>query len=57
MSESQTTENVEALKAKVAELEAENEKLKQSITEATETSATYVEKKKEAARAVLRGLI
>jgi prefoldin subunit 5 len=40
----------EALKAKVAELEAENEKLKQSIAEATETLATYVEKEKEAAR-------
>jgi prefoldin subunit 5 len=37
----------EALKAKVAELEAENEKLKQSIAEATETLATYVKKEKK----------
>jgi len=59
----QQTEDVEALKARiveleaqlkagdgsVAELEAENEKLKTAIAEATETLVGYVEKEKEAA--------
>jgi hypothetical protein len=59
----QQTEDVEALKARIAELEAqlkardgsvaelesENEKLKTAIAEATETLVGYVEKEKEAA--------
>jgi len=49
MSEEQQTENVEALKARITELEAENEKLKATMTEATNTLTAYVEKEKEAA--------
>ncbi|MGB9842517.1 MAG: hypothetical protein ACPLKZ_07395 [Candidatus Bathyarchaeales archaeon] len=49
MSEEKPTENVEALKARIAELEAENEKLKTTMTEATKTLTAYVEKEKEAA--------
>jgi len=49
MSEEQQTKSVEALKAKITELEAENEKLKKTIEEAMQTLAGYVEKEKEAA--------
>jgi len=49
MSEEKPTEDVEALKARIAELEAENEKLKQAIAEAMQTLSVYVEKEKEAA--------
>jgi molecular chaperone GrpE (heat shock protein) len=49
MSEEKPTEDVEALKARIAELEAENEKLKATMTEATKTLTAYVEKEREAA--------
>ena len=49
MSEEKPTEDVEALKARIAELEAENEKLKQAIAEAMQTLSVYVEKEKESA--------
>ena len=42
-------ENIEALKARIAELEAENEKLKATMAEATKTLTAYVEKEREAA--------
>ena len=45
----QQTEDVEALKAKIAEFEAENEKLRQTITEAMQTLTAYVEREKQAA--------
>ena len=48
MSEEKPT-NFEALKARIAELEAENEKLKTTMTEATKTLTAYVEKEREAA--------
>ena len=48
MSEEKPTENVDALKARIAELEAENEKLKTTMTEATKTLTAYVEKEREA---------
>jgi predicted RNase H-like nuclease (RuvC/YqgF family) len=48
MSEEKPTENVEALKTRIAELEAENEKLKATMTEATKTLTAYVEKEREA---------
>jgi len=61
--ENQPKEDIEALKARVAELEpqlkakderiaeleAENEKLKQTMSEATKTLTAYVEKEREAA--------
>lgn len=43
------TETVETLKARIAELEAENEKLKATMAEATKTLTAYVEKEREAA--------
>ena len=49
MSEQQQTEDIEALKAKIAELEAENGKLKATMTEATKTLTAYVEREREAA--------
>jgi prefoldin subunit 5 len=49
MSEDKQTEDVEALKARIAELEAENEKLKATMAEATKTLTAYVEKEREAA--------
>jgi hypothetical protein len=49
MSEEQPTEDIEALKARITELEAENEKLRTAITEAMQTLSVYVEKEKEAA--------
>jgi len=49
MSEEKSTEDVEALKARIAELEAENEKLKTTMTDATKTLTAYVEKEREAA--------
>lgn len=49
MSEEKPTEDVEALKARIAELEAENEKLKATMTEATKTLTAYVEREREAA--------
>jgi len=49
MSEEKPTEDVETLKARIAELEAENEKLKTTMTEATKTLTAYVEKEREAA--------
>jgi hypothetical protein len=49
MSEEQPTEDVEALKARITKLEAENEKLRTAITEAMQTLSVYVEKEKEAA--------
>jgi DNA-binding TFAR19-related protein (PDSD5 family) len=49
MSEEKPTEDVEVLKARIAELEAENEKLKTTMTEATKTLTAYVEKEREAA--------
>ena len=45
----QQTEDVEALKTKVTELETENGKLKAAIAEAASTLAVYVEKEKQAA--------
>jgi len=48
MSEQQQAEDVEALKTKIAELTAENEKLKTTMTEATKTLTAYVEKEREA---------
>jgi prefoldin subunit 5 len=41
-------EDVEALKAKITELHAENEKLKKAVAEATQTLTAYVEREKEA---------
>jgi molecular chaperone GrpE (heat shock protein) len=49
MSEEKPTEDVEVLKSRIAELEAENEKLKATMTEATKTLTAYVEKEREAA--------
>jgi len=49
MNDEKPTENVEALKARIAELETENEKLKATMTEATKTLTAYVEKEREAA--------
>lgn len=49
MSEEKQPEDIEALKARIAELEAENEKLKATMTEATKTLTAYVEKEREAA--------
>ncbi|MBT0160904.1 hypothetical protein G4O51_13070 [Candidatus Bathyarchaeota archaeon A05DMB-2] len=49
MSEEKPTEDVEALKARIAELETENEKLKATMTEATKTLTAYVEREREAA--------
>ncbi|MBT0160833.1 hypothetical protein G4O51_12710 [Candidatus Bathyarchaeota archaeon A05DMB-2] len=49
MSEEKSTENIEALKARITELEAENEKLKATMNEATKTLTAYVEKEREAA--------
>jgi molecular chaperone GrpE (heat shock protein) len=49
MSEEKPTEDVETLKARIAELEAENEKLKATMAEATKTLTAYVEKEREAA--------
>jgi outer membrane protein TolC len=46
--ENQTVE-VEALKARIAELEAENEKLKAAMTQATKTLTAYVERERETA--------
>jgi prefoldin subunit 5 len=48
MNEEKPTENIELLKARIAELEAENEKLKATMAEATKTLTAYVEKEKEA---------
>jgi hypothetical protein len=44
----QQTEDVEALKTRIAEFEAENEKLRQTIAEAMQTLTAYVEKEKQA---------
>jgi seryl-tRNA synthetase len=41
--------DVEVLKARITELEAENEKLKTTMTDATKTLTAYVEKEREAA--------
>jgi cell division protein FtsB len=49
MSEEKQAEDFEALKARIAELEAENEKLKATITEATKTLTAYVERERETA--------
>ncbi|MGF3573559.1 MAG: hypothetical protein ACQXXG_09105 [Candidatus Bathyarchaeia archaeon] len=49
MSEDKLTEDVGVLKARIAELEAENEKLKATMTEATKTLTAYVEREREAA--------
>jgi len=49
MSEEKPTEDVEALKARITELEAENEKLKATVTEATKTLTAYVERERESA--------
>jgi prefoldin subunit 5 len=49
MGEEKQPENVEVLKARIAELEAENEKLKATMAEATKTLTAYVEKEREAA--------
>jgi hypothetical protein len=49
MSEEKSSTDIEALKARIVELEAENEKLKTTMTEATKTLTAYVEKEKEAA--------
>jgi len=49
MSEEKPTEDIKALKARIAELEAENEKLKTTMTEAIKTLTAYVEKEREAA--------
>ena len=45
----QQTEDVEALKARIAEFEAENQKLRQTIAEALQTLTAYVEKEKQTA--------
>jgi SMC interacting uncharacterized protein involved in chromosome segregation len=49
MSEEKPTEDIEALKARIAELEAENEKLKATMTEATKTLTAHIEREREAA--------
>jgi molecular chaperone GrpE (heat shock protein) len=49
MNEEKPPENIELLKVRIAELEAENEKLKATMAEATKTLTAYVEKEKEAA--------
>ena len=49
MNEEKQTEDIEALKARIEELETENEKLKATMTEATKTLTAYVEKEREAA--------
>ncbi|MEM3356568.1 MAG: hypothetical protein QW166_01940 [Candidatus Bathyarchaeia archaeon] len=49
MNKEKQTEDIQALKARIAELEAENEKLKVTITEATKTLTAYVEREREAA--------
>ncbi|MEM2191868.1 MAG: hypothetical protein QW540_10635 [Archaeoglobaceae archaeon] len=49
MGEERQTEDIEALKSRIAELEAENEKLKATMTEATKTLTAYVEREREAA--------
>jgi hypothetical protein len=49
MSEDKLTEDVSVLKTRIAELEAENEKLKATMIEATKTLTAYVEKEREAA--------
>jgi hypothetical protein len=49
MSEEKSLADIEALKARIVELEAENEKLKTTMIEATKTLTAYVEKEREAA--------
>jgi hypothetical protein len=49
MSEEKPKEDVGVLKARIAELEAENEKLKATMAEATKTLTAYVEREREAA--------
>lgn len=41
-------ENIEALKARITELDAENEKLRATIAEAMNTLTAYVEKERQA---------
>jgi prefoldin subunit 5 len=49
MSEERQTEDIGTLKARIVELEAENEKLKTTMTEATKTLTAYVERERELA--------
>jgi phage shock protein A len=49
MSEEKLTANVETLRARIAELDAENEKLKAAMTAATKTLTVYVERERETA--------
>jgi prefoldin subunit 5 len=48
MSEEKATEDIETLKTRIGELEAENEKLKTTMADATKTLTAYVEKEREA---------
>lgn len=49
MEKENQTVDIEPLKARISELEAENEKLKAAMAEATKTLTVYVEKEKETA--------
>jgi len=48
MSQQNQEENVEAFKAKIAELDSENQKLRQTLDEAGKTLKVYVDREKEA---------
>ena len=48
MSQQKQEENVEAFKAKIAELDSENQKLRQTLDEASKTLKAYVDREKEA---------
>jgi len=48
MSQQNQEENVEAFKAKTAELDSENQKLRQTLDEASKTLKAYVDREKEA---------
>ena len=48
MSQEKQEENVEAFKARISELDSENQKLRQTLDEARKTLKVYVDRKKEA---------
>jgi len=48
MSQQNKEENVEAFKAKIVELDSENQKLRQTLDEASKTLKVYVDREKEA---------
>ena len=48
MSQQNQEENVEAFKAKIAELDSENQKLRQTLDEASKTLKVYVDREKDA---------